>query len=181
MTTLKDLLEQAKLDRDARSGRALAKIASDHGHQVHATQVNHILAGTYRSRPSRQLLEAISWLAQVDLEEVYSAAGLPLPGPSFANELPPDVDRLAPHQRQAVITLIRAFINDLDVQLAIAGKTPWTLETIAAFLGENPTVAAELELPSLSEAREARRQRFQADALPQTHAGYDDKDDEPEE
>lgn len=111
MQTLRDLLEQAKVDRAVRSGRALADLAEKHGQKIDRTQVNAILGGTYKSRPQRPLLEAIAWLSNAELEDVYAAAELPMPGPSFADELPPDVDYLGPRERHAVITVIRAFLG----------------------------------------------------------------------
>ena len=109
-TTLKDLLVQARVRHGNISGRALAELADEHGYHIDRTAVNTILAGTYRSRPTRGLVQAIAWLAGVDEEIALNAASLPIPGPPFADELPPDVDLLNPTQRHAVITMIRAFL-----------------------------------------------------------------------
>lgn len=111
MRTLKDLLEHAKVIREARSGRHLAEIAVEHGYSIDRTLVAQILNGKYKYRPGRPLLEAIAWLAQVDVEVAYEAAHIPLPGPPFVDELPPDVDTLSPSQRQAVVEVVRSFLK----------------------------------------------------------------------
>lgn len=115
MSTLKELLEGAKLVHDVTSGRALANLAERHGYRIDRTQVNAILNGSYKNRPSGPTLEAISFLAGVDLEVVYAAADQPLPGPPFAEELPPEADQLMPHERAAVISLIRAFLRTAEL------------------------------------------------------------------
>lgn len=109
--TLTDLLRAARTRLDM-SGRRLADHAAAHGHPIDRTQVNAILAGTYKSRPSARTVRAVAFLAGVEEEQAFAAAGLPLPGPDFAQELPPDADRLTPTQRKAVITVIRAFLED---------------------------------------------------------------------
>src|SRR3712207_317033 len=53
--TLKDLLERAKLKRQVNSGRALAALAEQQGFSDYRTQINQILSGTYKSRPTNAL------------------------------------------------------------------------------------------------------------------------------
>ncbi len=109
--TLRDLVGLAQHRHDA-SARELARRAQDRGYRITATTLSAILAGTYKSRPSRETLQAIAWLAGVHEDEAFTAAGLPVPGPPFADELPPGVDNLSPRKRRAVIDLLRVLIED---------------------------------------------------------------------
>jgi hypothetical protein len=112
--TLSDLLKQAQKLHANASGRRLAEIADANpkwGGTIDRTQVNAILKGTYKSKPGPKLLRAIAGLAGVDVERAYQAAGMPLPGPPFAEDLPPDVDYLTPRQRRAIVTVIQAFLS----------------------------------------------------------------------
>ncbi|MEQ7847766.1 hypothetical protein [Nocardioides kribbensis] len=109
--TLADLLRQAMDKRGVRSGRALADLTSGREHTIDRTQVNNILRGTYKHRPGDSLIKAVAWLAAVDDEVAFKAAGIPMPGPPFAAELPPGVDNLGPQERRAIITVIRAFLG----------------------------------------------------------------------
>lgn len=164
MTTLQDLLRQAKTDRKVRSGRALADMAASHGYKIDRTQVNGILGGTYKSKPGRPLLEAVAWLAQCELEDVYEAANLPLPGPSFADELPPDADYLRPHERHAVITVIRAFLGSAEEEGG-GGRA----DNPAPNMGAGGPGA----LLDINEGAKARRERLRRDALPGETAAYE--------
>lgn len=107
----KALLAARKRHNEA-SGRLLAQIAARAGYEIDRTQVNHILAGTYRSRPSRKTVNAVAFLAGLDADELYQAASLPAIGPSFIDELPPEVDALTPFQRRLVLYLMRAFLQE---------------------------------------------------------------------
>ena len=108
--TLTDLMKLAAKRHDA-SGRRLAELAVANGLDITYTTINHILAGTYRSRPGPRTLAAIAFLAGVEPARVYRAAGIPQPGRPFAEELPPGADYLTPRQRAAVIEVIRAMIE----------------------------------------------------------------------
>nr|WP_141216273.1 hypothetical protein [Rhodococcus sp. 06-621-2] len=108
--TLKSLLTRALDKRQARSGRRLAELANKNGHKITHTTVNAFLAGTYKSTPSDETLRAIAWLAGVAESVAFTAAGRRLPGPPFADELPPGVDDLSPKEREAAITLLRVLV-----------------------------------------------------------------------
>jgi hypothetical protein len=110
--TLADLIALAMKAEGVESGRALANKAEQQGLVITHTQINHMIGGTYRHKPKQSTIEAIATLARVPYWRVYEAAGVPQPGPPFAQELPPNIDRLMPHQRKAVIEVMRAFLVD---------------------------------------------------------------------
>ena len=109
--TLRDLVLEAKQKRGA-SVRQLAFAAQEHGFKVTGTTLNGIAAGTYKSEPREVTVRAIAWLAGVSVEDAFTAAGLPVPGPPFADELPPGVDKLSPKARRAVIELLRVLVDE---------------------------------------------------------------------
>lgn len=113
--TLREFMEQAaRRHGDGKrpaSGRQLGEIAHRHGWDIDRTTINHLLAGTYNSRPGRRTLDAIANLAGVTPRQVHEAAGRSYPETRFAEQLPPDVDELSPVQRRAVISVIRAMVN----------------------------------------------------------------------
>lgn len=115
--TLRDLVIEARQRRDM-SGRQLALHARKNGYRIVATTLNGIEAGTYKSRPSAETLKAIAFLAGVPEQEAFAAAGLPTPGPPFADELPPGVDLLSPKRRKVVIDLLRVLVEDEEVDRA---------------------------------------------------------------
>lgn len=109
---LRDLLDHALVERGVTSGRRLADVAQREGFDLTHTTVNAIRGGTYKSQPSDETLRAIAWLAGVSVEDAFTAAGLPVPGPPFADELPPGVDKLSPKARRAVIELLRVLVDE---------------------------------------------------------------------
>lgn len=109
--TLQALLDVAMARRGATSGRRLAELAQEQGYAVTHTTVNAIRAGAYRSRPSDETLRAIAWLAGRPEQVAFAAAGLPLPGRPFAEELPPGVDALSPRARRAAIEMLRVLVE----------------------------------------------------------------------
>ncbi|MFE9234810.1 hypothetical protein [Cellulosimicrobium funkei] len=111
-TGLRELLDQAMVRRDVRSGRRLAEIAQDAGYPVSHATINQIRSGSYASRPSDDTVRAIAWLAGASEEAAFTAADLPIPGPPFADELPPGVDTLSPRKRKVVLDLLRVLIED---------------------------------------------------------------------
>lgn len=111
-TSLKDLIEAAIVRHDGASGRALGKLAQDHGFRIVGTTINAIKNGTYRVQsPSDETLRAIAWLAGVPEAEAFTAAGKPTPGPPFAAELPPGVDNLSPRSRKAALAVLTALVH----------------------------------------------------------------------
>lgn len=127
--SLQDLLDLAMARHQVGSGRRLADVAKEHGFAVTHTTINAIRGRTYKSRPSDETLRAIAWLASVPDAVAFSAAGLVVPGPPFADELPPGVDTLSPKARRAVIELLRVLIDEERVrtgsaEVASSGPVP---------------------------------------------------------
>lgn len=109
--TLRDLVNQALDRHNATSGSELARLAKNNGYSIVHTTINHLRAGTYRSRPGRETLRAIAWLAGVPERVAYTAAGQPIPGKPFAEELPPNADLMSPEERDLVIRTIRMILK----------------------------------------------------------------------
>lgn len=124
--SLQELLDLAMQKRGVKSGRRLAQVAQDHGLVLTHTTVNALKAGTYKSRPTDETVRAIAWLAGVSDAVAFTAAGLRVPGPPFADELPPGVDILPPKKRKAVIELLRVLIEDEEVMANAQHAAPMT-------------------------------------------------------
>ncbi|WP_209447712.1 helix-turn-helix domain-containing protein [Rhodococcus qingshengii] len=107
--SLQGLIGKARRERNT-SIRQLAMQAQTAGHKIVGTTLNAIESGTYKSTPSDETIRAIAWLAGVDEETAFMAAGRRVPGPPFAAELPPGVDDLSPKEREAVIGLLRVLV-----------------------------------------------------------------------
>lgn len=108
--TLNELLDLAVQKQGTDSGRELARRAQSQKFEIVHTTINGIRKGSYRSAPSDDTIRALGWLAGVGDEAAFTAAGRRLPGPPFADELPPGVDDLSPKEREAVIGLLRVLI-----------------------------------------------------------------------
>lgn len=102
-------LAQLALDRHGVSARRLAALAQEHGFELTYSTLSAVAAGKYKSRPRSETVRAIAWLAGVPESTAFVAAGLPIPGRPFADELPPDADSLSPEQRRVVIEVMRQF------------------------------------------------------------------------
>lgn len=109
--TLRDIALIAKDKHDGASGYQMERIAEDGGYRITFTTFNKIVAGTYVSRATRKTLEALAHLSGVPLERVYEVANQRHVADRFADQLPPDVDLLTEDQRNAVITVTRAFLK----------------------------------------------------------------------
>ncbi|UVT31582.1 helix-turn-helix DNA binding protein [Mycobacterium phage Mask] len=107
--TLRGLIAKARRERD-KSVRQLALTAQEAGHKIVGTTLNAIEAGTYHSTPTAETIRAIGWLANVSDEIAFAAAGRAVPGPPFAQELPPGVDDLTSPERRAAIAMLRALV-----------------------------------------------------------------------
>lgn len=107
--TLAGLIDLAFERHEVRSGAELERVAQKLGHKIVATTINHIRAGTYKPRPRKVTLVAIAKLAGVPLAVAYDAAGLPAPGPAFAEQIAAveGADYLTPNERDVVIRLVR--------------------------------------------------------------------------
>lgn len=108
--SLSDLVGAA-LERHRTSVRQLSFLAQKQGFRVTHTTLNQLRAGTYKSTPNGETIRAIAWLAGVSEEIAFTAAGQPVPGPPFAEELPPGVDNLPPKARKAAIDMLRVLVD----------------------------------------------------------------------
>ena len=108
--TLADLLRRAERRQDVEGGRALARRAAELGHDVSHTTLNKILTGRGENQ-SALTLDAVAALAEVPRARAHLAAGRPAPGKPFADELPPEVDRLTRRQRDVVLAVIRTLLE----------------------------------------------------------------------
>ncbi len=120
--TLRDIVELAVLRHPGLSGHALERLAKTRGYQISYSVINGLRAGTYRSKPSKDKLDALAWLAGVKRERVFAAAGLPLPGPSFADELPDEADLLSRAQREAILGVVNAMLTSRPLHAADAPR-----------------------------------------------------------
>lgn len=110
--TLQDVARTASARNGGKGGRALQRIAKSKGLTLSYATVDRIIAGKYESTPQRQTIEALAVLAEMPLEQVYEAAGLPLPMSPLAEQLPDGSDQLTVHQRRVVLDVIRGFVRD---------------------------------------------------------------------
>jgi hypothetical protein len=107
--TLKDVAQAASDRNDGARGRKLGRAAEAAGVKISYTTVDDILEGRYKSRPGRAILDALVELSGMKREDVYAAAGVPLPLRPLADDLPPDADLLSGPQRRVVIDTVRLF------------------------------------------------------------------------
>lgn len=112
--TLQDVARAAADKNGGKGGRGLKRLAEAKGLTLSYTTVDRILQGKYESTPQRQTIEALAVLAEMPLEEVFEAAGVPLPVAPLAEQLPDGSDNLSTHQRRVVLDVIRGFIRDND-------------------------------------------------------------------
>lgn len=108
--SLRELVDLAVV-RQQTSVRQMGFKAQEQGFKMHATTLNAIRQGTYKSVPTDETIRAIAWLAGVSDEVAFMAAGQPVPGPPFSDELPPGVDNLPPKARKAAIDMLRVLVD----------------------------------------------------------------------
>jgi hypothetical protein len=127
--TLKDVAQAASLKNGGARGRELGRIAKERGLKLTYTTVDHMLEGRYKSKPGRQTLDALAVLSGMPREEVFGAAGVPLPLKPLAQDLPPDADLLTGPQRRVVIDTVRLFaqqnraLHELEAQTKVGGDS----------------------------------------------------------
>lgn len=117
--TLQDVARTASDKNGGKGGRALQRLAETKGLTLSYATVDRILAGKYESTPQRPTIEALAVLAEMPIEKVYEAAGVPLPMAPFADQLPDGSDHLTVDQRRVVLDVIRGFIRDNDRMAAL--------------------------------------------------------------
>ena len=104
-------LAQAVLDAQQLSARQVADKARKAGHRLSYTTLSRMASGSYHSEPTPDTVRTLAWLAGVSESVAFHAAGLPVPGPPLADELPPGSDNLSPKSRAAVIQMLRVLID----------------------------------------------------------------------
>lgn len=109
-TSLQELA-QLVLDVQGTSARQVALRAEAKGLKLTDTTLNQMKSGSYKFVPREETLRALAHLAGVSVETAFHAAGLPVPGPPLADELPPGSDNLSPKSRAAVIQMLRVLID----------------------------------------------------------------------
>ena len=137
--SLRELVESAA-SRHQTSGRQLAFLAQKEGFTLATTTVNAIRQGTYKSVPTDETIRAIAWLAGVSDEVAFMAAGQPVPGPPFAEELPPGVDNLPAKARKAAIDMLRVLV-DMNKEVVGNGRDHPTHMNQAGESPANPDAA----------------------------------------
>ena len=122
--TLADLLVLAQRRQGVKGGRALDRRATELGHRVSHTTLNKIMSGTASGQQNISTLDAIAALAEVSRTRVHAAAGRPAPGKPFAAELPPESDLLSRRQRDVVLSVVRALLDEADATSANRDAPP---------------------------------------------------------
>jgi hypothetical protein len=140
--SLRELVDLA-VAKHQTSVRQLGTIAKAHGFKVVYTTLGQIRGGTYKSVPTDETIRAIAWLAGVSDEIAFMAAGQPVPGPPFAEELPPGVDNLPAKARKAAIDMLRVLV---DMNKEVVGNEQHPTHMTQA--GESP--APDIFLPENS-------------------------------
>lgn len=113
-TDLRELIELAMSKRGVSSLRQLALLAQSNGYSIVNATLSQMRSGTYPvNHPSKQTLEALSFLAGVSVERVRAAAGMrPMPQISLAEQMPEDVDLLlTAKQKRIVLDVARGFAD----------------------------------------------------------------------
>jgi len=139
--SLPELIDLA-VSKHKTSVRQMSFVAQKNGYRVTATTLNQIRNGSYKSKPSKETLVSIAWLAGVDEALVFAAAGQPVPGPPLADELPPGADLLSPKSRKAVVDMVRVLV-DLEAgsnaeQTSTEQESPHQLRAVAPTSDTSP-------------------------------------------
>ncbi|ALV45805.1 hypothetical protein MB46_10265 [Arthrobacter alpinus] len=140
--SLRELVDLA-IAKHQTSVRQLGFKAQEHGFKMHGTTLNHLRNGTYKSVPSGDTIRAIAWLAGVSDEVAFMAAGQPVPGPPFAEELPPGVDNLPAKARKAAIDMLRVLVDMNKEVVGNGGDHPTHMNQA----GESPASPKAKKVP----------------------------------
>lgn len=107
--SLRDLIEIAVTRHKGASGRRLADIAQQAGHDISHATLNRLRQGSYASRPTDASIRAIAYLAEVPEAVAFAAVGV-RPPMSEQYQLPAEAQRMDTRQRRALDELLRAFV-----------------------------------------------------------------------
>lgn len=114
--TLRELLEEAsgygelstrQLEMKVDAAREKGLLPS----RLSRATIAQILNGSYKSRASDDTIRAIAYLAGVNDEVAFTAAGRRTPGRPFAEDLPDGVDDLTPKEREAAVYMLRVLVQ----------------------------------------------------------------------
>ncbi|CQD16732.1 hypothetical protein BN970_03575 [Mycolicibacterium conceptionense] len=107
--SLRDLIEIAVTRHNGASGRRLADIAQQAGHDISHATLNRLRQGAYASQPTDASIRAIAYLAEVPETVAFAAVGV-RPPMSEQYQLPAEAQRMDTRQRRALDELLRAFV-----------------------------------------------------------------------
>ncbi len=149
--SLRNLVETA-VERHQTSVRQLSILAQKQGYRVTHTTLNQVRSGTYKSAPSEVTIKAIAWLAGVSEQLAFTAAGQPVPGPPFAEELPAGVDNLPPKARKAAIDMLRVLVDmnqgQADAELSSDQEQPIDIRRASERRNARPGQKTDSDLKS---------------------------------
>ena len=104
-----ELIEIAVKRHDGASGRRLADIAQQGGHDISHATLNRLRQGAYASQPTDASIRAVAYLAEVPETVAFAAVGV-RPPMSEQYQLPVEAQRMDTRQRRALDELLRAFV-----------------------------------------------------------------------
>ncbi|WP_301144563.1 hypothetical protein [Mycolicibacterium fortuitum] len=107
--SLMDLIEIAVKRHGGASGRRLADIAQQGGHDISHATLNRLRQGAYASQPTDASIRAVAYLAEVPETVAFAAVGV-RPPMNDQYQLPVEAQRLDTRQRRALDEMLRAFV-----------------------------------------------------------------------
>lgn len=107
--SLVELIDVAAARHGNVSGRRLAELAQEAGHDISHATLNRIRQGTYLSRPSAVSVRAIAYLAGVSEDTAFAGAGMTAPRAGAPYRPPAEAELMDSRQRKALTELVRAF------------------------------------------------------------------------
>lgn len=132
--SLMDLIDIAVKRHDGASGRRLADLAQQAGHDISHATLNRLRQGTYASRPTDASIRAIAYLAEVPETVAFAAVGVRPPA-AEQYQVPAEAQRMSTRQRRALDELLRAFVIE---------QAPPAAPSFGALLAARDELAAAL-------------------------------------
>lgn len=172
--SLIDLIDIAAKRHGGASGRRLAEMAQEGGHDISHATLNRLRQGTYATRASDASIRAIAYLADVSENTAFAAAGVNAPS-GVAYQPPREAQRMSARQRKALDELIRAFTAQATPTVATGvdfGRLLAVRESLHAALGSTGEKDAPERLAEVARAAVARIDEV-IDALFAASAGED--------
>lgn len=106
--SLADVVGVAEAKHNVQGGRALARVAKSMGLSISYTTLDQLAKGNYRRQLTPATRHILHLLSGVNETRIATLAGQPMTTPF---ELPPSADELNKGQRDAVISVVRAFVK----------------------------------------------------------------------